>query len=69
MMQFLTYFRCFNQCQLSFMAFASSLHAPVAFSKATLSALDSFAASAGIDMAMPPTSTVATIPAIKVVAQ
>ena len=57
MMQFLTYFRCFNQCQLSFMAFASSLHAAVAFSRATLSASDSFLASAGIDMAMPPTNT------------
>jgi hypothetical protein len=68
-MQFLTYFRCFNQCQLSFMTFASSLHAAVAFSRATLSALDSFAASAGIDMAMPLTSTVAIMPAIKAVAQ
>src|ERR1700742_2912899 len=69
MMQFLTYFRCFNQCQLSFMPFASSLHAAVAFSRAALSALDSFAASAGIDMAIPLTRTVATMPAIKAVAQ
>jgi hypothetical protein len=38
-------------------------------SRATLSALDNFAASAGIDMAMPLTSTVAIMPAIKAVAQ
>jgi hypothetical protein len=66
MMQFLTYFRCFNQCQLSFMPFASSLHAAVAFSRATLSPLDSFAASAGVGMnAVPLTSTVAIMPADK----
>src|SRR5262249_40488447 len=69
MMQFFTYFRCFNQCQLSFMAFPSSLHAAVAFSIATLFALGGVAASAGIDMAMPPTNTVAIMPAIKVVVQ
>ena len=51
------------------MPFASSLHAAVAFSRATLSALDSFAASAGVGMnAMPLTSTVAKVPAIKAVA-
>src|SRR5947209_3210043 len=69
MMQFWTYFRRFNQCQLYFMPFASSLHAAVAFTRATLSALDSFAASAGVDMAMPLTSTAAIMPAIKAVAQ
>jgi hypothetical protein len=47
MMQFWTYFWRFRQCQLNFMPFASDLHAAVAFSRATLSALDSFAASAG----------------------
>jgi len=47
MMQFWTYFWRFRQCQLNFMPFASSLHAAVAFSRATLSALDIFAASAG----------------------
>jgi hypothetical protein len=61
-MQFWTYFRRFNQCQLNFFAFASALHATVALSTATLSALDIFAASA-----LPLTSTVATIPAIKAV--
>src|SRR4029077_8358267 len=69
-MQFFTYLRCFNQCQLRFMLLASSLHAAVAFSRATLSALDSFAASAGAGMnAMPLTSTVAIVPAIKAVAK
>src|SRR5262247_3530610 len=49
MMQFLTYFWRFRQCQLNFMPFASALHAAVAFSRATLSASDSFfAASAGV---------------------
>src|SRR5256886_5760508 len=47
MMQFWTYFWRFRQCQLNFMPFASTLHAAVAFSRATLSALDIFAASAG----------------------
>src|SRR5438128_10298021 len=47
MMQFLTYFWRFRQCHLNFMPFASSLHAAVAFSRATLSASDIFAASAG----------------------
>ena len=46
-MQFWTYFWRFRQCQLNFMPFASDLHAAVAFSRATLSALDSFAASGG----------------------
>jgi Oxidoreductase molybdopterin binding domain len=60
MMQFWTYFWRFRQCQLNFMPFASALHAAVAFSRATLSALDIFAASAGVAMnAMPLTSTVA----------
>src|SRR5256885_10918848 len=45
MIQFWTYFWRFRQCHLNFMPFASSLHAAVAFSRATLSALDSFAAS------------------------
>src|SRR6266446_5945364 len=67
MMQFWTYFWRFRQCQLNFMPFASSLHAAVAFSRATLSALDSFAAPTGVGMnAMPLTSTVAIMPAIKV---
>src|SRR5437016_10256521 len=70
MMQFWTYFWRFRQCQLNFMPFASSLHAAVAFSRATLSALDIFAASAGVGTnAMPLTSTVAIMPAIKVVAK
>src|SRR5438128_2339330 len=70
MMQFLTYFWRFRQCQLNFMPFASTLHAAVAFSRATFSALDSFAASAGVGMnAMPLTSTVAIMLAIKAVAQ
>jgi hypothetical protein len=48
-------------------AFASALHAAVAFSRATLSALDIFAASAGVGTnAMPLTSTVAIMPGIKV---
>ncbi len=64
MMQFWTYFWRFRQCQLNFMPFASTLHAAVAFSRATLSALDIFAASAGVGMnAMPLTSTVAIMPA------
>jgi hypothetical protein len=42
MMQFLTYFWRFRQCHLNFMPFASALHAAVAFSRATLSALDIF---------------------------
>src|SRR5260370_15225402 len=53
MVQFLTYFRCFNQCQLSFMPFASFLHAAVLFSRANLSALDNFAASPSVVIAMP----------------
>src|SRR5256885_16335687 len=70
MMQFLTYFWRFRQCQLNFMSFASTLHAAVAFSRTTLSALDSFAASAGVGVnAMPLTSTVAIMPAIKAVAK
>jgi hypothetical protein len=52
------------------MPFASTLHAAVAFSRATLSALDIFAASARVGTnAMPLTSTVAIMPAIKVVAK
>jgi hypothetical protein len=67
MMQFWTYFWRFRQCQLNFMPFASALHAAVAFSRATLSALDIFAASAGVGTnAMPLTSTVAIMPGIKV---
>jgi len=70
MMQLLTYFWRFRQCQLNFMPFASALHAAVAFSRATLSALDSFAAAAGVGTtAMPLTSTVAIMPAIKGVAK
>src|SRR5258708_5509539 len=70
MMQFWTYFRRFNQCQLYFMPLASALHAAVAFSRATLSALDIFAASAGVGTnAMPLTSTVAIVPANKAVAK
>jgi hypothetical protein len=70
MMQFWTYFWRFRQCKPNFMAFASALHAAVAFSRATLSALDIFAASAGLGAnAMPLTSIVATMPAIKVVAK
>src|SRR6266481_2733087 len=69
MMQFWTNFWRFRQCHLNFMPFASSLQAAVAFSRATLSAFDNFAASAGVDMAMPLTSTVAIMPAIKAVAQ
>jgi len=69
MMQFRTYFWRFSQCHLNFMPFASTLHAAVAFSRVTLSALDSLAASAGGGMnAMPLTSTVAKVPAIKAVA-
>jgi hypothetical protein len=48
MMQFWTYFWRFRQCQLNFMPFASALHAAVAFSRAILSALDNFAACAGV---------------------
>jgi hypothetical protein len=70
MMQFWTYFWRFRQCQLNFMPFASTLHAAVAFSRAPLSALDIFAASAGVGMnAMPLTSTVAIIPANEAVAK
>src|SRR6266487_841662 len=70
MMQFWTYFWRFRQCQLNFMPFASTLHAAVAFSRATLSALDIFAASAGVGMnAMPLTSTVAIMPANEAVAK
>src|SRR5262249_35665926 len=70
MMQFWTYFWRFRQCHLNLMPFASSLHAAVAFSRATLSALDIFAASAGVGTnAMPLTSIVAILPAIKVVAK
>jgi hypothetical protein len=70
MMQFWTYFWRFRQCQLNFMPLASALHAAVAFSRASLSALDIFAASAGVGTnAMPLTSTVAIMPAIKVVAK
>src|SRR5215471_13615336 len=70
MMQLLTYFWRFRQCQLNFMPFASALHAAVAFSRATLSALDRFAAAAGVGTtAMPLTSTVAIMPAIKAVAK
>ena len=50
MMQFWTYFWRFRQCQLNFMPFASALHAAVAFSRAILSALDNFAARAGVGM-------------------
>jgi hypothetical protein len=70
MMQFWTYFWRFRQCQLNFMPFASALHAAVALSSATLSALDIFAASAGIGTnATPLTSTVAIMPVIKAVAK
>src|SRR5262249_42974210 len=70
MMQFWTYFWRFRQCHLNFMPFASALHAAVAFSRATLSALDSFAAAAGVGTnAMPLTSTVAIMPAMKAVAK
>src|SRR6266480_5729594 len=70
MMQFWTYFWRFRQCQLNFMPFASALHAAVTFSRATLSALDIFAASVGVGTnAMPLTSTVAIMPAIKAVAK
>src|SRR5215510_2866386 len=70
MMQFWTYFWRFRQCHLNLMPFASSLHAAVAFSRATLSALDIFVASAGVGTnAMPLTSTVAIMPVIKVVAK
>jgi hypothetical protein len=70
MMQFWTYFRRFNQCHLNFMPLASALHAAVAFSRATLSALDIFAGSAGVGMnAMPLTSTVAIMPVINAVAK
>ena len=69
MMQFWTYFWRFRQCQLNFMPFASALHAAVAFSTATLSALDIFAASVGVGTnEMPLTSTVAIMPANKAVA-
>src|SRR5262249_36682652 len=70
MMQFWTYFSRFRKCQLSFMPFASALHAAVAFSRAILSAADIFAASAGVGTnAMPLISTAAIMPAIKVVAK
>src|SRR5256886_13431819 len=70
MMQFWTYFWRFRQCQLNFMPFASALHAAVAFSRATFSALDIFAAPTGVGMnAMPLTSTVAIMLAIKVAAK
>src|SRR5262249_2784710 len=70
MMQFWTYFWRFRQCQLNFMTFASALHAAVAFSRAILSALDNFAARAGVGMnATLVPSTAATMPAIKVVAK
>jgi len=70
MMQFWTYFWRFRQCQLNFMPFASALHAAVAFSRAILSALDNFAACAGVGVnaALLP-STAAAMPAIKVVAK
>src|SRR6266550_4851850 len=67
MMQFRTYFWRVRQCQLNFMPFASTLHAAVAFSRATLSALDSFAAAGAGMNAMPLTSTVAIMPAVKAV--
>ena len=63
MMQFWTYFWRLCQCRLNFMPFASSLHAAVAFSRATLSALDIFAASAGVGtnaMLLTASSTCAT---------
>src|SRR5215470_4336666 len=69
MMQFLTYFWRFRQCHLNFMPFASSLHATVAFSRATLSASDSFAASAEVGTNALPLSTTAIMPAIKLVAK
>src|SRR5215475_7274454 len=70
MMQFWTYFWRFRQCQLNFMPFASALHAAVVFSRATLSALDIFAAAARVGTnAMPLTSIVAIMLAIKVVAK
>jgi len=69
-MQFATYFWRFGQCHLNFMPFASALHAAVAFSRATLSASDSFAAFAGVGTnAMPLTSSAAIMAAIKAVAK
>src|SRR5262249_36340979 len=65
MMQFLTYFWRFRQCHLNFMPFASSLHATAAFSRATLSASDRFAASAGVGTNATPLSTAAIMPAVK----
>ena len=66
LMQFWTYFWRFRQCQLNSMPFASDLHAAVVFSRATLSALDSFAASAGVGTnAMPLIATAATAIQIK----
>src|SRR5262249_13539197 len=58
-----------RQCHLNFMPFASSLHATVAFCRATFSASDSFAASAGIGTNAMPLSTAAIMPAIKAVAK
>src|SRR5499425_422206 len=69
-MQFLTYFWRFRQCHVNFMPFASSLQAAVAFCRATFSASDSFAASAGVGTnAMPLKSSVAIMAAIKAVAK
>src|SRR6516162_10027654 len=65
MTQFLTYFWRFRQCHLNFMPFASSLHATVAFCRATFSASDSFAASAGVGTNAMPLSMAAIMPAIK----
>src|SRR5262249_55982700 len=64
--QFLTYFRLAGH--LIFLPFASALHATVACLRATTSALDFLAASAGVGVsAAPPTSTVAIRPAHKAV--
>jgi hypothetical protein len=68
-MQFLTYFWRFRQCHVNFMPFASSLQAAVAFCRATFSASDSFAASAGVGTNAMPLSTAAIMPAIKAVAK
>src|SRR5262249_24295422 len=68
MTQFSTHFWRFRPWQLNFMPCAAALHAAVTFSRATLSASDSFAAFAGVGMnPMPPTSTVTIMRAIKVV--
>ena len=67
-MQFLTYFRLAGH--LIFLPLASALHATVASFRATASAVDVFAASAGVGVsAVPPTTTVAIMQAHKAVAK